>query len=459
MRFLFLVAPVLAWQGGVGVRSIDPSPSEIATNQIYLGGYGALGFRGGALGYARGINDPVEARAYYVEDDFRNGMAHIVLDAIGVGNRLMDDIRNGASLVTGLSPNNVLVTATHSHCGPDLQGLWGGVTANYRRLVVERSIEAISEAFQTRQRANIYVSAVDPGATFNNNRRGWGWAINTTTVLDIRNAATDRRIGTVINFAAHPVTLGANVLDLSSDYVGYLRQYVERTFAGAPVIFVPGAIGDVSPGSSGGAGFERARLYGERIGQVAIDAMRRQQDVIRGGTLRVVRQIYSQLVTNELFMLAWFSGVLSNYYAMTVLPDDTLGVENSVMYLRIGDSIEGVTFPGESLTRHGQSVRSALRAPFHFLFGLTQNSLGYYVPTDEWMTGRNNNYEESISTTRLAGDEARDRLLALIRTGQEEEFSPNVTDETPTPRQREAMEKLKVLLRKAQSGELKVEDY
>jgi CRISPR/Cas system-associated protein Csm6 len=48
-------------------------------------------------------------------------------------------------------------------------------------------------------------------------------------------------------------------------------------------------------------------------------------------------------------------------------------------------------------------------------WGLVQDSLGYFVPTDEWMSGRNNDYEESVATSESAGDRLRDILLSLVQ--------------------------------------------
>jgi hypothetical protein len=53
-------------------------------------------------------------------------------------------------------------------------------------------------------------------------------------------------------------------------------------------------------------------------------------------------------------------------------------------------------------------------ARHRMFFGLTHDTLGYFVPEDEWMTGRNNNYEESVSMGRRAGSVLADALLAMV---------------------------------------------
>ena len=67
-----------------------------------------------------------------------------------------------------------------------------------------------------------------------------------------------------------------------------------------------------------------------------------------------------------------------------------------------------VTTPGESLTRNTMPVVDAIvgKGAVPMVAGLTQDSLGYYIPTDEWMTGRNNGEDTALSN-----------LLSLSREG------------------------------------------
>lgn len=413
-----LVSLVHGWSVGVSVVDISPSLTELNTLRIYLGGYGALGFRGGVLGYARSVHDPVWARAFYMEDNARSGLVSVVIDSIGLGNVFIREIRNRANVATGIPIGNILVSATHTHCGPDLQGLWAGVTPSYREFVINGAVSAITRAFQSRQPADVTVSGRNPGTGYQNNRRGWGWAINTTTVVDAFFRGTTRRIGSLLNFAAHPVTLGANELTMGSDFGHYLRVRFENT-TNAPVVWVNGPIGDVTPGCPGcpGGGFARAEAFGIRVADMALEMMSQIRVPLDDG-LVVKTDTFDQVVTNVAFYTAWVAGILDGYYeglprdGQMVIP---IVLANFKMGRNQASSIDGVTWPGESLVRNAAPVQNALTARFNLLFGLTQETIGYLVPTDEWQTGRNNNYEESVSADRLFGDEVRDRLLALIR--------------------------------------------
>ena len=90
-------------------------------------------------------------------------------------------------------------------------------------------------------------------------------------------------------------------------------------------------------------------------------------------------------------------------------------------YLRVGSLAGGLqlaAFPGESLTRNGLEVKQAMTAPpcwrGGMVLGLTGDALGYFIPSDEWMTGLNDDYEESISLGMTVGDTSRDAMAAMI---------------------------------------------
>ena len=61
--------------------------------------------------------------------------------------------------------------------------------------------------------------------------------------------------------------------------------------------------------------------------------------------------------------------------------------------------------PGEVLTRGGQKIKATFKTNPRLFLGLTHNSLGYAVPSDEWNKAPNGKrYEESISPTPTFGD-------------------------------------------------------
>lgn len=76
--------------------------------------------------------------------------------------------------------------------------------------------------------------------------------------------------------------------------------------------------------------------------------------------------------------------------------------------------MQGLAVPGEVLTRLALPLKESLPGPHRLFLGLTNDTLGYFLPTDEWMSGRNGNYEESVSPGPEAGPTLRAALQALV---------------------------------------------
>jgi len=387
---------------------VSPSPEEIATRRIFLGGFGYLFFRDGPVPMpCTGVHDGIWARTMVVTSSNRT-VAITVIDSIGISNVLLDQIRRGSSEQTGIPIENIMVGVTHTHSGPDLQGLWGYVTDSYEQFVVNGTIESIVNAYKSRVPAKLYASGA-VGYAFN--RRDWGYTDTEITVLDAHRESDGSRIGTLINFASHPVALWRDNTLASSDWIHYTRATAEARL-GAPVIYSQGAEGDVNPVLSGpGDNWDRASYYGNDIGNLAVDSIPSQIEV--QDDLYVATEYLAIEVTNNLFKLAIMSGVIDYYYEGG--PIAGFRITTRFSYIRFGQEVQGCAYPGESLTRNAEPMKGAMFAKHKFFLGLSGDALGYFVPFDEWESGRNGGYEESVSTNPMAGDWGRDIVIGLIR--------------------------------------------
>ena len=92
----------------------------------------------------------------------------------------------------------------------------------------------------------------------------------------------------------------------------------------------------------------------------------------------------------------------------------SMTVDTQATYLRFGEELQLVAFPGETLTRNGLSIKDSMKSPYRVVLGNTGDALGYFVPSDEWMTGLNDDYEEGVSLGSDAGDRARDQIIPMI---------------------------------------------
>lgn len=389
---------------GMHVQDVSPSQAFLAGN-VYMGAYGAPYTRGPA----QGVHDPIFARSFAVEGN-GGGLVMSIVDLPGMGNEVTREVRKQVAGMTGLSEAQVLVGTTHSHSAPDLMGLWGGVPGDYRGWLIGQVSASMVAAWTAREPGTLKIGTNKAPA---NNRRGWGFTDDDMTVLDAFDTA-DQRIGTVVVFAAHPVVLGeANKL-ISCDYPGYFVKDLEATL-GAPVALFNGVLGDATPKVPDGDyadDFARAEAYGVLLSGIAAD--------IAAGAVVVEPELefshveWVQLVDNLLFKAAALLGILLFEFEMDGLDQK---VTTQATYFRLGRQLQGVSFPGEALTRNGLAIKEAMLAPHKIILGNTGDALGYFVPSDEWQTGKNNNYEETVSMGKSAGDTARDKIRPLIEAG------------------------------------------
>jgi len=92
-------------------------------------------------------------------------------------------------------------------------------------------------------------------------------------------------------------------------------------------------------------------------------------------------------------------------------------VRTRVSRVRFGGGLDALAAPGEVLTRLGQALRERLDAPATMFFGLTNDTLGYFIPEDEWMSGRNNGYEETVSLGPQAATSLERAVVGLLGAG------------------------------------------
>jgi hypothetical protein len=430
---VFAAPALAATQVGFAVRDITPVGS---LSGICLGGYGSCTCR-----EATGVNDRIYARAMVFHSTTTGSTVALVsLDVVGASNRVIASIQAKVNSPAAIIPSgNIIVAQTHSHATPDLVGLWGKVTSAYKTYLTDQSAAAVREAFENKVEAHLYVSA----GTFSEtrNRRGWDGTDRDLVVLDARRAANGARIGTLINFAAHPVVLGSSNTLISRDWVGYMVDAAEVGLGKDKVMYINGAQGDVSPKTDitgGSTEFERARRYGEAVARGALELMQAGQLSVGEG-VKPASTSFTQCITNQNFLTAAAIGCM-DYDLLSGSGCSWTGLfapkklTSQVAALRLGAQVQAAVVPGETLTRMSidgvgaagyptstGSIKSSMKAPVRMVLGMSTDFLGYFVPEDEWNSPlgnknpANSDYEEGVS---LGGGKAnvwlRDRVKSLL---------------------------------------------
>ncbi len=397
--------PVEHFEVGFDVHDLTPTDAELA-EELYLGGYGTPFERGPA----EGVHDPIFVRSMAIMYGPEEGVIVAIVDTIGMGNQWIRAIRADVAQNTGLSEDQIIVSSTHTHGGPDFQGLWGGVPDSYRERATNEIAASMEAAWSARVPARLEVTST---TSENRNRRGWEFTDQDLVALHAVALEDDTSLGLLVGFAAHPVVLGDDNKNLSRDYCGYTVDMLEAQIE-RPVLFFNGIQGDVSPVVPDGEyadDFERADAYGDLVGQATLDALPNLEPV--DVDFHFEHRSYVLEVQNELFKLAAQAGLLDYDFEMR---GEQSFVTTQTTYLRLGNQLQLIAFPGESLTRNGLAVKDVMTAPHQMVLGLSGDSLGYFVPSDEWNTGLNDNYEETVSLGMPAGDTTRDLMIEMVQS-------------------------------------------
>ncbi|MCB9751049.1 MAG: neutral/alkaline non-lysosomal ceramidase N-terminal domain-containing protein [Myxococcales bacterium] len=387
---------------GVDVTDISPTEQQLGPG-FYMGAYGAPYTRGPA----QGVHDAIYVRSFAIEAG--DGLILAIMDLPGMGNQISRAIREDVAAATGLSEDQVLIGATHSHSAPDLMGLWGGVPDSYKDMLIDKVAASMTAAWDGRVTATLEVGTAT--VDNNNNRRGHPDTDKDIVVLDAFDEG-QARLGTLVAYAAHPVILGEDNKLISRDFCGYTVDALELELD-APVLFFNGVLGDASPKSPPGEyadDFEKAQAYGELLASSSMLALEQTEPV--DPVLVFTASAWEQKVDNLLFQAAANLGLALYDFEMMGLFENY--VTTQATYFRLGTQLQGVGFPGESLTYNGLSIKEVMKTPHRLLLGNTGDALGYFVPSAEWNMGYNDNYEESVSLGPDAGDTARDVINALI---------------------------------------------
>ncbi len=224
-------------------------------------------------GRCRGVHDPLWARAIVLSDGGTK-LALISVDLIGVDRRLVRAIRETIAHRSDIPPSPVIVCATHTHSGPATlrDAYLGHPDPEYLAGLAQSIAGAVQEASQSMEPVEISVGQGECREVGRNRRHRGESTDSQVTVVRIHGV--DRVVALVVNYACHPVVLGPDNLLITADYPYYMIRALEQVYAGAQVVMLNGACGDVNVGHStadsikGNANSKRTFEEAERLGRL-----------------------------------------------------------------------------------------------------------------------------------------------------------------------------------------------
>lgn len=400
--------PADAFEAGVSVKALTPDKKDIDAGLINLAAYGILGIRCSSCdpvikANATGVHDSPYVRAFVIKQG-NEVAAFAVLDAPVIGNKYTRAIEKGVSVATGIPMQNVFISATHTHSGPDLFGYMGGVSDNYKNMVIDSTIDAIVEAFGSIRPVKLFVSQPEfkrdlieiknvsgeytefpdkdgKPQKWQYNRRGWPkrelefsqpeWD-SKLTVLEARDYKTGDGVFVMVNLASHAALVPDNTTEVTRDFCGYLVDSTENMLGGTPVIFMQGTMGDINPAfdmdvvmkelnSNDNPDddidlYEGAEVFGELIAGQAVAALENKIEISHG--IHIGNENVDVNVDNPLMftLITALGSKMQMDFDFNILSGYT--TESRVNYVRLGNEVQIVTLPGEPATHLALGIKA-----------------------------------------------------------------------------------------------------
>lgn len=333
---------------------------------------------------------------------------------LGFPARLCDKVR---AQVTGISPENILIGATHCHSAPDPYGFPNedgtyDIDFDYIYGVCGATADAINEAVAHLEPAVLKTATGEAAGKIAYNY--YAPDLYDPRCHVIQALRPDGGvIATLVNYAIHPeILLQQNVC--SPDLVGPLCARVEE-LGGGTGIFMNSAQGGMITAdirSPGGDKEEWPECV--RIGRLlAEEAMR----IVSGAPAQPAPALWCGAQTIVFPVNEIMGQMLTMLHPESRDNDDRPRAEIPAMQniVNIGDT-QILTIPGEALPAIGFYLKRKMRGRHNLVFGLTNDALGYILTKVDYNSFKVYEYISATCLHEMMGEILIDESLKFIES-------------------------------------------
>ena len=443
LSLVMVMTPVLWGQWRVGRAEVDITPPA----RMPMAGYYYVRLN-------EGTHDPLHAKAMVVEQAGVR-MALVAVDYVQIPRALVEEARALIAARTGIPATHVMISATHSHTGPELgarlrsvepeidalaKGFWKRIpeliAASVEKAVAGLALSEISVGVGREETISFIrrFRMIDGTTGWNPGKRN-AKIVQPLGAIDPDVAVVAAGKGVYVNFALHLDTVGG--AQFSADYVDALSRSL-RAVKGSEfsTLFTIGCAGninhiDVSHNRSQKGHGEAARI-GTVLAAAVLKTMERMTPVepqpVRVATrvvalppapytaeeaerAKVVVANYGKQNANP------FYEQVNAFKVMDLMELGKRSVEAEVQVIALGKSVAWVGLPGEIFVEHGRAIKLASPFPVTIVAELANANLGYVPDRKAYAEGA---YEVISSRLAVGGGElmvaaAVEQLNALFR--------------------------------------------
>lgn len=389
----------------VGFAMTETMPDDFESKKYYIAGHKMAQ-------KMTGFHDPITVSAMWIGCGDEGGVMMVCADFIGLTNCEVSLIRASlADFSETAKCKAINICCSHTHGGFDTVGYWGklpktGKVDTYMQKIFRDVKKVCLEAYDNRKKGDLYVGTAHvPDAQFDKRPP----IVLHDTLTRVRFVPDDGSKETwLLNYAAHPNTLGGKNTLCSADYPYFLRQTIYKE-KDVNVLFGIGAIGAVDPGFPDIEDkWKRTELQGETLGKAALAI---DNDKKMDAEITVLQQPFYYYADNAVLAFLAILKVMSSKFVAAKKGDLGIALVSEMTYMKIGSQeillLPGELFPeiaygGYSSAEDSATGRGPEIDPKTFteiagdddllIFGVTNDMTGYVVAPNDFILHKTQPY-------------------------------------------------------------------
>ncbi len=381
------------WKAGAGRVVITPE------RDMWMSGYGHR------KEPSAGKVQDLFAKALMIEDASGARAVIVTADLIGLTKSISDTTAQLIRDKHGIARERVMVTSSHTHCGPALRGNLDAMfdlDPEQARLVAEytAALPGKFAAAVDAAAANLEPATLDFGNTragFAVNRRQYtldGIVIGVNPIGPVDHSVpmiaarrTDGSVKAVLfGYACHNTTLAFQ--QISGDYAGFAQARIEENAPGVTALFVSGCGADANPNPRGT--LEQAIQHGRELGDAVVQGLETPGRALIGPLRTGFREIElalsppptrealeAQLKDDDVFIQRRAKQLLSEWDANGAL---AVSKPYPVQVWQFGEGLDLIALGGEVVVDYALRLKYELGGDRVFVAAYA-NDVPAYIPS------------------------------------------------------------------------------
>ncbi len=343
-------------------------------------------------------------------------VAFVGVDFLGFPSVLCDRAR---AQIPGIPPENVLIGSTHTHSAPDMYGFPDprgkhGADLEYIDWVCAQIAAAVNEAVDKLQPAHLKIAVDEAKGKIAYNY--YAPQLYDPRCGVIQAIAADgpnkgKAIATLVNYASHPEILGPNAGVISPDFCGPLYDRIEAQ-GGGVALYMNSAQGGMVTADCRGPDGRDIQTWEEciRIGELLADEALRivaDAEIQTDPALYCVARPITFPIESRMMRYILKKSPLN----MGIADNNQVTVQLNLV--NVGTA-QILTIPGEALPNIGYYLKRNMPTRHPFLFGLTNDALGYILAKVDFNSFRRYDYISRTSLGEMTGEIYMEEALRLV---------------------------------------------